>query len=70
MARTRMIQRWRHNMDVCDDADYVDALATLSEASVRRSFNPYTGIDWESPEFAATEIAADMHPRRQRTSRH
>jgi len=34
-------------MDPRDDADYADALATLSEASVRRSFSPYTDIDWE-----------------------
>jgi hypothetical protein len=26
----------------------------LSEASVRRSFSPYTDIDWESPDFAVT----------------
>ena len=41
-------------MDPRDDADYADALATLSEASVRRSFSPYTDIDWESPDFAVT----------------
>ncbi|BBZ43760.1 hypothetical protein MPRM_10410 [Mycobacterium parmense] len=49
-----MFQRWRRNMQVLDDADYVDALATLSDGSVRRNFNPYTDIDWESPEFAVT----------------
>ena len=27
-------------------------LTTLSEGSVRRNFNPYTDIDWDSPEFA------------------
>jgi hypothetical protein len=42
-------------MDVGDDADYVGALATLSEASVRRNFIPYTDIDWESPDFAVTD---------------
>ena len=31
MARTRMVRRWRDNMDVRHDADYVDALTTLSE---------------------------------------
>jgi len=31
MARTRTIQRWRHNMEVRDDVDYVNILATLSE---------------------------------------
>ena len=28
---------------------YVDMLTTLSEGSVRRNFNPYTDIDWDSP---------------------
>ena len=50
--RTRIIRRWRKNMDVFDDTDYVDTLTTLSEGSVRRNFNPYTDIDWDSPEFA------------------
>jgi hypothetical protein len=54
MARTRIVRRWRRNMEVCDDAEYVDTLTTLSEGSVRRNFNPYTDIDWESPEFAVT----------------
>jgi hypothetical protein len=52
IARTRMIRRWRKNMDVTDDTAYVDTLTTLSEGSVRRNFNPYTDIDWDSPEFA------------------
>ncbi|WNG81208.1 diiron oxygenase [Mycobacterium sp. ITM-2016-00316] len=51
-ARTRTIRRWRKNMDVSDDTEYVDMLTTLSEGSVRRNFNPYTDIDWDSPEFA------------------
>ena len=55
MARTRMVRRWRRNMEVRDDVDYVNMLATLSEGSVRRNFNPYTDIDWESPEFAVTD---------------
>ena len=52
MARTRMIRRWRRNMDVLDDTVYVEKLATLSEGSVRRNFNPYQDIAWDSPEFA------------------
>ncbi|UGU28332.1 diiron oxygenase [Mycolicibacterium smegmatis] len=52
MARTKMIRRWRRNMDVSDDTQYVDMLTTLSEGSVRRNFNPYQDIDWDSPEFA------------------
>ncbi|MGK2867390.1 MAG: AurF N-oxygenase family protein [Mycobacterium sp.] len=52
MARTKMVKRWRRNMDVTDDAQYVDMLSTLSEGSVRRNFNPYTDIQWDSPEFA------------------
>ena len=52
MARTGMVRRWRENMDVSDDHQYVEMLTTLSEGSVRRNFNTYTDIDWESPEFA------------------
>jgi para-aminobenzoate N-oxygenase AurF len=52
MARTRMVKRWRRNMDVVDDTEYTNMLATLSEGSVRRNFNPYTDIDWNSPDFA------------------
>ncbi|WP_319446523.1 MULTISPECIES: diiron oxygenase [unclassified Mycobacterium] len=51
-AKTKIIRRWRKNMDVIDDTAYVDTLNTLSEGSVRRNFNPYTDIDWDSPEFA------------------
>ncbi|TXB93116.1 diiron oxygenase, partial [Mycobacterium tuberculosis] len=40
MDRTRIVRRWRRNMDVADDAEYVEMLATLSEGSVRRNFNP------------------------------
>jgi hypothetical protein len=54
-ARTRMVRRWRRNMDVTDDTAYVDMLTTLSEGSVRRNFNPYTDIDWDSPEFKVVE---------------
>ena len=45
---------WRRNMDVQDDTEYVEKLTTLSEGSVRRNFNPYSDIDWESLEFAVT----------------
>ena len=55
MARTRMVRRWRGKMEVRDDTEYVKMLATLSEGSVRRNFNPYTDIDWESPEFAVSD---------------
>ena len=54
-ARTPIIRRWRKNMEIGDspeDQAYVDMLSTLSEGSVRRNFNPYTDIDWDSPEFA------------------
>ena len=54
MAKTKMVRRWRRNMEVRDDASYVDMLTTLSEGSVRRNFNPYTDIDWDAPEFAVT----------------
>jgi hypothetical protein len=52
VAWIRMVKRWRRNMDVSDDPEYVATLATLSEASVRRHFNPYTDIDWEAPELS------------------
>jgi hypothetical protein len=55
MARTRMVKRWCRNMEVSDDAQYVDTLTTLSEGSVRRNFNPYTDIDWDTPEFAVID---------------
>ena len=54
-ARTKLVRRWRSNMEVQDDAKYVEMLNTLSEGSVRRNFNPYTDIDWKSPEFAVTD---------------
>jgi len=55
VAWTRMVKRWRRNMDVSDDPEYVATLASLSEASVRRHFNPYTDIDWDAPEFAVSK---------------
>jgi hypothetical protein len=55
MAKTRMVRRWRRNMEVRDDAEYVNMLATLCEGSVRRNFNPYTDIEWDSPEFAVID---------------
>ena len=54
-ARTKLVRRWRNNMEVQDDATYVEMLNTLSEGSVRRNFNPYTDIDWKSPEFAVID---------------
>jgi hypothetical protein len=54
-ARTRVGKRWKRNMDVSGDTDYVEALATLSEASVRRHFNPYTDVDWDAPSFVVTQ---------------
>jgi hypothetical protein len=55
MARTRTVKRWKRNMEVSDDHEYVETLATLSEGSVRRNFNPYTDIDWDAPEFAVAD---------------
>lgn len=34
------------------DQEYRDLLRTLSEGSVRRRFDPYLDIPWDSPEFA------------------
>ncbi|MFZ3267236.1 MAG: diiron oxygenase, partial [Mycobacterium sp.] len=44
-ARAATVRRRRHNTDVLDDTQYVDMLAALSQASVRRNFNPYIDID-------------------------
>jgi hypothetical protein len=54
LAASRMVKRWKRNMDVSGDAEYAATLATLSEASVRH-FNPYTDIDWQAPVFSVTE---------------
>lgn len=37
-----------------EDAGYVDLLNRLSDGSIHRSFNPYTDIGWEDPEFQVT----------------
>jgi hypothetical protein len=55
LAGTRGVKRWKRNMDVSDDSHYVETLATLSESSVRRHFDPYTDIDWDAPEFSVTQ---------------
>jgi hypothetical protein len=55
LVRTRIVKRWKRNMDVSDDTHYVEMLVTLSEGSVRRNFNPYTDIDWDAPEFSVTQ---------------
>lgn len=55
IARTRLVRRWRRNMDVLDDAEYADVLRVLSEGSVRRNFNPYIDIDWTAPEYAVVD---------------
>jgi hypothetical protein len=54
VARNRVGKRWKRNMDVSDDTHYLDMLTTLSEGSVRRNFNPYTDIDWDSPRLIVT----------------
>jgi hypothetical protein len=57
-AKTRMVRRWRRNMEMGDspeDKAYVAMLTTLSEGSVRRNFNPYTDIDWDAPEFEVVD---------------
>ncbi|MGH3561593.1 MAG: AurF N-oxygenase family protein [Mycobacterium sp.] len=53
-AGIRAVRRWKHGMDVSDDASYAATLETLSEGSVRRHFNPYADIDWDAPEFRVT----------------
>ena len=55
IARTRLVRRFRRNMDVLDDAEYADVLRVLSEGSVRRNFNPYIDIDWTAPEYAVVD---------------
>jgi hypothetical protein len=55
LAGVRAVRRWKRNMDVSDDAAYAATLATLSEGSVRRHFNPYIDIDWDAPDFSVRE---------------
>ena len=55
LAVMRAVTRWKRSMNVSDDARYVETLATLSEGSVRRHFNPYTDIDWDAPKFSVTQ---------------
>ena len=55
VACARMVKRWKRNMDVSGDPDYVANLANLSDASVRRHFNPYTDIDWEAPALSVSK---------------
>ncbi|MEO8813787.1 MAG: diiron oxygenase [Mycobacterium sp.] len=50
-----MTKRWKRNLEIGDDPEYVATLATLSEASVRRHFDPYVDIDWDAPEFSVTQ---------------
>ena len=67
-----IIRRWRKNMEIGDDPEdqaYVDMLTTLSEGSVRRNFNPYTDIDWDSPEFAVVPDDDPLDPARHRPDR-
>ena len=51
---SKLVGRWRRNMDVGNDVPYVEMLTTLSAGSVRRNFNPYLDIDWDAPEHAVT----------------
>lgn len=51
MALTKAVRRWRDGVRVSGDADYCTRLETLSSGSVRRNFNPYLDIPWDSPEF-------------------
>ncbi|MGL6234838.1 MAG: AurF N-oxygenase family protein [Segniliparus sp.] len=43
---------WLAKHDPEADKQYCETLATLSAGSVRRSFDPYKDIDWDSPAFA------------------
>ncbi|MCV7191649.1 AurF N-oxygenase family protein [Mycolicibacterium brumae] len=49
--RTKIMRRWRSNMEVRQDKAYTERLQTLSEGSVRRNFSPYVDIDWDDPAF-------------------
>lgn len=53
-ASLYLIRRWKNAMEIGDDTAYAEVLATLSESSVRRNFNPYLDIDWDSPELAVS----------------
>ena len=50
-----------------ENAEYVAMLDRLSEGSIHRSFNPYTDIDWDAPEFQVVDddprwILPDIDP--------
>lgn len=47
-----LVRRLKNAMKVGDDFAYAEVLATLSDSSVRRNFNPYLDIEWDSPELA------------------
>lgn len=43
MDRTRIVRRWRRNMDVADDAEYVEMLASVRyspTAGIAMTFKP------------------------------
>lgn len=68
MALTKAVRRWRDGMQVSGDTEYCTRLENLSGGSVRRNFNPYLDIPWDSPEFEVTEndprwvLAAESDP--------
>ncbi|MBS9532345.1 diiron oxygenase [Mycobacterium sp. M1] len=49
-----LVKRSKQAREIGDDPGYVASLTTLSEASVRRHFDPYADIDWNAPELAVT----------------
>lgn len=54
LAWRRGVCRRRRARHVVDDAEYVAALATLCQGSVRRHFHAYGDIDWDDPDFSVT----------------
>lgn len=50
----RMLTRNVRKLDDTADAAYIATLNELSESSVRRHFDPFVDIDWNSPEHAIT----------------
>ena len=52
LAWRRGVRRRRRGRDIFDDTDYLETLATLSQGSVRRSFQAYRDIDWDHPDLS------------------
>ena len=63
----KSVQRWRAGMTIGASEPYRERLETLSVGSVRRNFNPYLDIDWDSEAYSVVDnderwVLADSDP--------